>query len=83
MPLLRSSGRCRSLAAVPSRGRAGYSSGVLKFLLMSILFATFLVPAAAASGKYPLKALRATLAGMVVAALAYVVFLRFLYGRLA
>jgi hypothetical protein len=54
---------------------------VLKFLLMSVLFATFLVPAAAASGRKPLQALRITLAWMAFTAVAYCFFLRFLYGR--
>ena len=48
---------------------------------MSVLFATFLVPATAAAGKKPLKALHATLAWMGFAVVAYAFFLRFLYGR--
>lgn len=55
--------------------------GVLKLLLISMLFATFLVPAAAASGKRPLSALRSMLTTILVAELAYAFFLRFLYGR--
>jgi len=54
---------------------------VLKLLLISMLFATFLVPAAAASGKRPLSALRSMLTTILVAELAYAFFLRFLYGR--
>jgi len=56
--------------------------GVLKLLLMSVLFATFLVPAAAASGKKPLPALRLMLVSILLAELAYAFFLRFIYGRL-
>jgi hypothetical protein len=54
---------------------------VLKLLLMSVLFATFLVPAAAASSKNPLKALRLMLAWILLTELAYAFFLRFIYGR--
>jgi hypothetical protein len=68
-------------AAVPRRSHAVYSSRVLKFLLMSVVLGTFLVPAATASGRKPLKALQATLAWMALVGLAYVFFLRFLYGR--
>jgi hypothetical protein len=56
--------------------------GVLKLLLMSVLFATFLVPAAAASGKKPLQALRFMLVSILLAELVYALFLRFIYGRL-
>ncbi len=55
---------------------------VLKLLLMSVLFATFLLPAAAASGKKPLSALRAMLISFLLAELAYAFFLRFIYHRL-
>jgi len=55
---------------------------VLKLLLMSVLFATFLVPAAAAAGKKPLSALRLMLVSILLAELAYAFFLRFIYGRL-
>jgi len=55
---------------------------VLKLLLMSVLFATFLVPAAAAAGKKPLPALRLMLVSILLAELAYAFFLRFIYGRL-
>jgi hypothetical protein len=55
---------------------------VLKLLLLSVLFATFLVPLAAASGKRPLRALRITLVSFLVAEIAYAFFLRFVYGRL-
>jgi hypothetical protein len=48
---------------------------------MSVVLGTFLVPAATASGRKPLKALQATLAWMALVGLAYVFFLRFLYGR--
>jgi hypothetical protein len=66
---------------VPSCPHAGYSCDMVKVVLMSVLFATFLVPSIAASGKRPLKALQATLVFMFVAELAYALFLRFLYGR--
>jgi hypothetical protein len=49
---------------------------------MSVLLATFLVPAAAASGKKPLSALRAMLISFLIAELAYAFFLRFVYGRM-
>jgi hypothetical protein len=55
---------------------------VLKLLLMSVLFATFLLPAAAASGRKPVSALRAALISFLIAELAYAFFLRFVYGRL-
>jgi hypothetical protein len=55
---------------------------VLKLFLMSVLFATFLVPAAAASSNAPVKALRHMLAWILVTELAYAFFLRFIYGRL-
>jgi hypothetical protein len=56
---------------------------VLKLLLMSLLFATFLLPAAAAPGKKPLTALRAMLISILIAELAYALFLRFIYQRFA
>jgi hypothetical protein len=55
---------------------------VLKLLLISILLATFLLPAVAASGKKPLPSLRALLTSILLAELAYAFFLRFIYGRL-
>jgi hypothetical protein len=48
-----------------------------------VLFATFLLPAAAASGKKPLAALRSMLIAMAIAELAYAIFLRFIYSRFA
>jgi hypothetical protein len=54
---------------------------VLKLLLMSLLFATFLLPAAAAPARRPLSALRALLISMLIAELAYALFLRFFYNR--
>jgi len=56
--------------------------GVLKLLLISVLLATFLIPAAASSGKKPGKALRVTLMSILLAELAYAFFLRFVYERL-
>ena len=55
---------------------------MLKLLLISVLLGTFLLPAAAASGKKPLSALRATLISFLIAELAYAFFLRFVYGRM-
>jgi len=55
---------------------------VLKLLLISVLLATFLIPAAASSGKKPGKALRVTLMSILLAELAYAFFLRFVYERL-
>jgi hypothetical protein len=56
---------------------------VLKLLLMSLLFATFLLPAAAAPSKKPLTALRAMLFSILIAELAYALFFRFIYYRFA
>ena len=56
---------------------------MLKLLLMSVLFVTFLLPAFAAPSRKPLTALRAMLVLVFIAELAYTVFLRFLYFRLA
>jgi len=56
--------------------------GVLKLLLISVLLATFVIPAAAASGKKPGQALRVTLLSILLAELAYAFFLRFVYERL-
>jgi hypothetical protein len=55
---------------------------VLKLLLISVLFATFLLPAAAASSRRPRRALRNLIAAILLAELAYAFFLKFLYGRL-
>jgi hypothetical protein len=55
---------------------------VLKLLLMSVLLATFLLPAVAASGRKPFRALRITLVSMLVAELAYAFFLRFIFGHM-
>ncbi len=54
---------------------------MLKLLLMSVLFATFVLPAVAASGKRPLSSLRSMLISILFAELAYAFFLRFLYSR--
>jgi hypothetical protein len=54
---------------------------VLKLLLISVVFATFLLPALAASRKKPLNALRAMLASIFFAELVYAFFLRFIYWR--
>jgi hypothetical protein len=55
---------------------------VLKLLLISVLFATFFLPAAVASSRRPRRALRNLIASILLAELAYAFFLRFLYGRL-
>jgi hypothetical protein len=54
---------------------------VLKLLLISVVFATFLLPALAASSRKPLNALRAMLISILVVELAYAFFLRFMYWR--
>ena len=68
--------------AVSYHRLACYSLGVLKLLLISVLLATFVIPAAAASGKKPGQALRVTLLSILLAELAYAFFLRFVYERL-
>ena len=54
---------------------------MLKLLLLSVLFATFLLPVAAASSRRPRRALRNLVIAMLLAEVAYAFFLRFLYGR--
>jgi len=61
---------------------ACYLAGVLKLLLISVLLATFVLPALTASGRRPLSALRAMLTVILLAELAYAFFLRFIYDRL-
>ncbi len=75
--------RTAAHVAATIRGRICYLSRVLKLLLMSLLFATFLLPAAAAPSKKPLTALRAMLFSILIAELAYALFLRFIYYRFA
>ncbi len=77
---------CRVLHRRPARGRRTREPGcyllrVLKLLLISVVFATFLLPALAASSRKPLNALRAMLISMLVVELAYAFFLRFMYWR--
>jgi hypothetical protein len=67
---------------VPQQCQACYACAVLKLLLMSVLLATFLLPAAAAAGRKPFRALRITLVSMLVAELAYAFFLRFIFGHM-
>jgi hypothetical protein len=55
---------------------------VLKLLLTSMLFATFLLPVAVASSPRPARALRKLMVSILLAELAYAFFLKFLYGRL-
>jgi hypothetical protein len=62
--------------------RAGSIGPVRSLLLITILLATFLVPAALASDKRPRAALRAVLTAMFFADVAYAFCLRFIYGRL-
>ena len=56
---------------------------MLKLLLMTPLLATFLIPAAAASGKRPLSSLKGMLVAVFVVLLAYSLFLYFIYLRFA
>ena len=55
---------------------------MLKLLLTSVLFATFLLPVAVASSRSPARALRKLMVSILLAELAYAIFLKFLYGRL-
>jgi len=55
---------------------------VLKLLLISVLFATFLLPVAAASSRRPVRALRNLVIAILLAEVAYAFFLRFLFSRL-
>jgi hypothetical protein len=55
---------------------------VLKLLLISVLLATFVLPALTASRRKPLSALRTMLTAILLAELAYAFFLRFIYERL-
>jgi hypothetical protein len=71
-----------AVTAVPPQCQACYACAVLKLLLMSMLLATFLVPAVAASGRKPLRALRIMLVFILIAELGYAFFLRFIYGRM-
>jgi Ca2+/H+ antiporter len=66
-----------------SAGGLGIFAGVLKVMLISVVLATFLLPAVTATGKRPLSALRATLVAILLAELVYAFFLRFVYDRLA
>jgi hypothetical protein len=59
-----------------------YHQGVLKFLLLSILLLTFLLPAYAARMRDPRRALISTLVSMAFAELGYAFFLYVLYPRL-
>jgi hypothetical protein len=54
-----------------------YHGLVDKFLLLSIVLATFVAPVAAAGQRNPRKALRNMLAPMIAAELAYALFLRY------
>jgi hypothetical protein len=55
---------------------------VLKFLLLSIVLATFIVPAYAARGKDPRRALLTALGTMALVEIAYAIFLLVIYPRL-
>jgi len=55
---------------------------VLKFLLLSIVLMTIILPAYTARGKDPRRALLAALAAMAVVEVAYAFFLLVIYPRL-
>jgi cyanate permease len=55
---------------------------VLKFLLLSIILLTFIVPAYAARGKDPRRALLSALLTMAVVEVGYAFFLLVIYPRL-
>lgn len=71
-------------ASAPSRlSQSGYHPGpVLKFLLLSILILTFLLPAYAARMRDPRRALISALVSMAFAELGYAFFLYVIYPRL-
>jgi hypothetical protein len=73
--------RTRGRLATRCHPQDCYLACVLKLLLMSVLFATFVLPAVAASGKRPVNSLRSMLISILLAELAYAFFLRFLYSR--
>ena len=58
------------------------SRSVLKFLLLSVLIATFVAPALTAGAKNPRRALRFLVLAMSLVELGYAFFLRFLYERM-
>jgi hypothetical protein len=75
----------RLLGARPPHGVCFAQSiikGVLKFLLLSILLLTFLLPAYAARIRDPRRALVSALVSMAFAELGYAFFLYVLYPRL-
>ena len=55
---------------------------MLKLLLLSIVLATFVVPAYAARGKDPRRALLSALGMMLLVEIAYAFFLLFIYPRM-
>jgi len=55
---------------------------VLKLLLLSIVLSTFVLPAFAARGRDPRRALRSVLVAMFAAEVCYAVFLLLVYPRL-
>jgi len=55
---------------------------VLKLLLLSIVLSTFILPAIAARGRDPRRALRQGLLSMLGAEVCYAVFLYVVYPRL-
>jgi len=59
-----------------------YGLAVQKLLLLSILLATFLLPALAAQVKSPRRALESLLAAMLLFEVGYAVFLYAIYPRL-
>lgn len=55
---------------------------MLKLLLFSIILATFVVPAYAARGKDPRRALLSALGTMLLVEIGYAIFLLVIYPRL-
>jgi hypothetical protein len=55
---------------------------VTKLLVLSILIATFVVPAMMAAGGRPRRALRMTVLAVFLFEVAYALFLRFAYERI-
>ncbi|HUM09604.1 MAG TPA: hypothetical protein VLT82_01520 [Myxococcaceae bacterium] len=55
---------------------------MLKFLLLSIVLLTFIIPAYAARGKDPRRALLSALGAMALVELGYAFFLLLVYPRL-
>ncbi len=70
------------MAPWPKRGALyGILGRVLKFLLLSILLATFILPAVASRIREPRRALVSALTSMLFAEVCYAFFLYVLYPR--